>query len=290
MTSQSPIIIIGNGIAGTTLARNIRKKSEKPILIISKESDYFFSRTALMYVYMGHLKWNHLMPYEKGFWSKNKIDLLRAEVTQIKASEKVVVLSNGQHLSYASLVLATGSTPINLGGKARILKGVQGLYSKQDLEQLTAATPKIKEAVVVGGGLIGIELAEMLHSRGIHVTFLVREKHFWNSVIAAQEGDMIAQHISSHGIDLRMETNLTEILADDDERATAVLTDKGDRIPCQMVGLTAGVRPNVDFLKNSELELNHGILVNQYLATNLPDVYAIGDCAELLSPLPIAEL
>lgn len=286
MTSQSPIIIIGNGIAGTTLARNIRKKSEQPILIISKESDYFFSRTALMYVYMGHLKWDHLMPYEKNFWAKNKIDLLRAEVTQINAKEKIVVLANGQHLSYDSLVLATGSTPNKFGWKGQDLEGVQGLYSKQDLDQLTAATPKIKEAVVVGGGLIGIELAEMLHSRGIHVTFLVREKHFWNSVIAAQEGDMIAQHILQHGIDLRMETNLTEILADDDGRATAILTDKGDRIPCQMVGLTAGVRPNVDFLKNSELELNRGILVNQYLATNLPDVYAIGDCAELLTPLP----
>ena len=98
MTSQSPIIIIGNGIAGTSLARNIRKNSTQPILIISKESDYFFSRTALMYVYMGHLKWGHLEPYEKGFWQQNNIDLLKAEVTQIKADEKIILLANGQHL------------------------------------------------------------------------------------------------------------------------------------------------------------------------------------------------
>lgn len=178
MTSQSPIIIIGNGIAGTTLARNIRKKSRQAILIISKESDYFFSRTALMYVYMGHLKWEHLEPYEKGFWQKNKIDLLNAEVTNINAKEKVVVLANGQHLSYDSLVLATGSTPNKFGWKGQDLENVQGLYTKQDLEQLTANTPNIQQAVVVGGGLIGIELVEMLHSRGITASFLVRENHF----------------------------------------------------------------------------------------------------------------
>ena len=286
MTSQSPIIIIGNGIAGTTLARNIRKNSTQPILIISKESDYFFSRTALMYVYMGHLKWEHLEPYEKGFWKQNNIDLLKAEVTQIKPLEKIVVLASGQHLSYDSLVLATGSTPNKFGWKGQDLKGVQGLYTKQDLEQLTTNTPQIKQAVVVGGGLIGIELAEMLHSRGIHVSFLVREDSFWNRVISPQEGAMIEKHILAHGIDLKMSTNLVEIVADEKGQAREVITDQGESIPCQMVGLTAGVRPNVDFLKNSPLEINRGILVDQYLATNLPSIYAIGDCAELRNPLP----
>ena len=286
MTSQSPIIIIGNGIAGTTLARNIRKNSTHPILIISKESDYFFSRTALMYVYMGHLKWEHLEPYEKGFWQQNNINLLKAEVTQIKPQEKIIALANGQHLSYSSLVLATGSTPNKFGWKGQDLEGVQGLYTKQDLEQLTANTPNIKQAVVVGGGLIGIELAEMLHSRGIGVTFLVREDSFWNKVISPHEGDMIEKHILAHGIDLKMSTNLVEIVANEKGQATAIITDQGETLPCQMVGLTAGVRPNIDFLKNSDLEMNRGILVDQHLATNLPDIYAIGDCAELRAPLP----
>lgn len=286
MVSQSPIIIIGNGIAGITTARHIRKRSDVPILIISKESQYFFSRTALMYVYMGHLKWEHLEPYEKGFWQQNNINLLKAEVTQIKPQEKLIVLANGQHLSYSSLVLATGSTPNKFGWKGQDLNGVQGLYTKQDLEQLTANTPNIKQAVVVGGGLIGIELAEMLHSRGIGVSFLVREDSFWNKVISTHEGAMIEKHILAHGIDLKMSTNLVEIVANEKGHATTVITDQGETLPCQMVGLTAGVRPNIDFLKNSELEMNRGILVDQYLATNLPDVYAIGDCAELRAPLP----
>lgn len=282
--SSTPIIVIGNGIAGTTLARQLRKRSQQPILVISKESDYFFSRTALMYVYMGHLKWDHLYPYEKGFWEKNNIDLLRAEVVSINHQNKWIELKDGKKLVYNQLVLATGSIPNKFGWKGQEFKGVQGLYTKQDLERLEAQSDRIKQAIIVGGGLIGIELAEMLHARGINVHFLVREKTFWNNVISPNEGKMIENHIVKHGIHLHMETNLIEINGDENGRVRAVMTDKGEVFPCEFVGLTAGVRPNIDFLKESDLELNRGVLIDDYLQTNLPNIYAIGDCAELRRP------
>jgi NAD(P)H-nitrite reductase large subunit len=281
-----PIIIIGNGIAGITTARHIRKKSNKPILIISKESKYFFSRTALMYVYMGHLKWEHTQPYESHFWKKNKLNLLQETVTNIDSENKKITLSNESILSYDSLVLATGSIPNKFGWTGENHKGVQGLYSKQDLENLESLSASIQEAVIVGGGLIGIELAEMLHSRGKKVTFLVREKSFWNNVLPKQESKIINEHILSHGIDLRLDTNLEEIIADENGRVKLVRTDKGDLISCQFVGLTAGVKPNVEFIKQTNIATNRGILVNKYLETNQPGVYAIGDCAEQKEPQP----
>jgi NAD(P)H-nitrite reductase large subunit len=281
-----PIIIIGNGIAGITTARHIRKKSNKPILIISKESKYFFSRTALMYVYMGHLKWEHTQPYESHFWKKNKLNLLQETVTNIDSENKKITLSNESILSYDSLVLATGSIPNKFGWPGENHKGVQGLYSKQDLENLESLSASIQEAVIVGGGLIGIELAEMLHSRGKKVTFLVREKSFWNNVLPKQESKIINEHILSHGIDLRLDTNLEEIIADENGRVKLVRTDKGDLISCQFVGLTAGVKPNVEFIKQTNIATNRGILVNKYLETNQPGVYAIGDCAEQKEPQP----
>lgn len=281
-----PIIIIGNGIAGITTARHIRKKSNKPILIISKESKYFFSRTALMYVYMGHLKWEHTQPYESHFWKKNKLNLLQETVTNIDSENKKITLSNESILTYDSLVLATGSIPNKFGWPGENHKGVQGLYSKQDLENLESLSASIQEAVIVGGGLIGIELAEMLHSRGKKVTFLVREKSFWNNVLPKQESKIINEHILSHGIDLRLDTNLEEIIADENGRVKLVRTDKGDLISCQFVGLTAGVKPNIEFVKQTNIATNRGILVNKYLETNQPGVYAIGDCAEQKEPQP----
>ncbi|WP_127845580.1 NAD(P)/FAD-dependent oxidoreductase [Psychroflexus aestuariivivens] len=282
---QEHIVIIGNGIAGVTLARHIRKLSDKRITLISSETDYFFSRTALMYVYMGHMKWNHIKPYEDHFWKKNRLELKNDHVEHVDAKNKKLELKSGENFSYDKLVIACGSKPNKFGWKGQDAKGVLGLYSKQDLDELEKYAPNnkvCKRAVIVGGGLIGVELAEMLSTRKIPVTILVREKHFWNTVLPDEEAKLIDRHIREHHIDLRLEKNLEEILTDENGKAKAVkVKETGEIIDCDLVGLTPGVSPNIDFLKSSTIELNKGVLVNEYLQTNETDVYAIGDCVEL---------
>lgn len=274
------IVIVGNGISGITAARHIRKLSTHRITVISSETDYFFSRTALMYVYMGHMKFEHTQPYENDFWKKNKIDLVRGFVTLVDTQNKTLHLDGHKNIVYDKLILATGSKPNRFGWPGQDLAGVMGMYHRQDLEALETHSERCERAVIVGGGLIGIELAEMLLSRNKQVTFLVRESSFWNGVLPAEESDMINRHIREHHIDLRLETNLKEILPDESGRVKAITTDRGDTIPCQVVGLTAGVSPNINFLKDSGIELGRGILVNRRLETSVADVYAIGDCAE----------
>ena len=278
------IVIIGNGISGVTLARHIRKLSDKKITIVSAETDYFFSRTALMYVYMGHMKFEHTQPYENWFWKKNRIELLKAYVEHIDTDTKTLKLADGNDLKYDKLVIATGSKPNKFGWPGQDLDGVQGLYSKQDLDALEKNAPNnkvCKRAVIVGGGLIGIELAEMLNSRKIPVTFLVRESSFWNGVLPEGESQMINKHIKNHHIDLRLSTNLKEIKSDANGKVKSVIIeDTGEEIACDVVGLTAGVSPNINFIKSSTIETGRGVKVNRYLETNIPDVYAIGDCAE----------
>ena len=282
------IVIIGNGIAGVSAARHIRKHSDKRIIIVSSETDHFFSRTALMYVYMGHMNYEHIKPYEDWFWEKNRIELVRAYVSEVDIKKKELILEGARVLQYDKLILATGSKPNKFGWPGQDLHGVQGLYSKQDLDLLEVNAPNkevCKRAVIVGGGLIGIELAEMLRSREIPVTFLVREQSFWNGVLPEGESQMLNEHILEHHIDLKLDTNLVEILSDDSGRAKAVVTDKGEQIPCNLVGITPGVSPNIGFLQNSGIELGRGVKVNRYLETNIPDIYAIGDCAEQHEPI-----
>ena len=137
--------------------------------------------------------------------------------------------------------------------------------------------------MIVGGGLIGIELAEMLSTRKIPVTFLVREESFWNGVLPQGESELLNRHIKSHHIDLRLSSNLKEILSDENGQARAIVIEEtGEEIPCTVVGLTAGVSPNIDFLQDSGIELGRGVKVNRFLETNIEHVYAIGDCAEQL--------
>ncbi len=278
------IVIIGNGIAGVTAARHIRKLSDKKITVVSAESKYFFSRTALMYVYMGHMKFEHTQPYENHFWKKNGIDLVEGFVDKVDTQNKLLKIKGVADLKYDKLIIATGSKPNKFGWPGQDLDGVQGLYSKQDLELLEENAPNnkvCKRAVIVGGGLIGIELAEMLRTRNIPVTFLVRETSFWNGVLPSGESEMINEHIREHHIDLRLGTSLKEIIPDENGKVKSVVIEEtGEIIDCTLVGLTAGVAPNIDFLKDSGIELGRGVKVNRLLETNTKDVYAIGDCAE----------
>lgn len=278
------IVIIGNGISGITAARHIRKLSNKKITIISSETEYFFSRTALMYIYMGHMKFEHTKPYENWFWKKNRIELKNGHVESVDTNAKTLQFTDGGSLSYDKLIIATGSKSNKFGWPGQDLKGVQGLYNKQDLEAMEVFAPNnqvCKRAVIVGGGLIGIELAEMLHTRNIPITFLVRESSFWDGVLPKGDSEMINRHIKKHHIDLRLSSNLKEIVSDENAQVKSIIIEEtGEELPCNFVGLAAGVSPNIDFLKDSDIEINKGVLVNRFLETNIENIYAIGDCAE----------
>lgn len=283
---QKHIVIIGNGISGVTAARHIRKLSDHKITIISAETDHFYSRTALMYIFMGHMKYENTKPYEDHFWEKNRIDLVRDFVETVQPEQKILTLAKGGEVSYDSLILAVGSKSNKFGWPGQDLEGVQGLYKIQDVENMEKYAPTTQHAVIVGGGLIGIEMGEMWQSRGVDVTFLIREKNYWSNVLPPEESAMISRHLREHHATLHTKTNLKSINDDGNGRVKSVTTEDGREIPCQFVGLTVGVSPNIAFLKDSGIETDRGIMVDPYFRTNRPDVYAIGDCAQYKVPVP----
>lgn len=279
------VVIIGNGITGVTAAREVRKRQPRwRITMISAESEHHWSRPALMYVYMGHMRLQDTQPYPDHFWAKNRIDLVRAHVSGIDVSSRTLTFAGGGAMTYDELLVATGSQPNRFGWPGQDLARVQGMYSLQDLELLEQNSVGLSHAVIVGGGLIGIELAEMLHSRGVHVTFLVREERYWSNILPTEESRIIERVIAAEGIDLRLGTELAEIHGDERGEACAVTTSAGDRIACQLVGLTAGVRPNLSAVAGSAIETGRGVLVDDTLATSAPHVWAAGDCAEIRRP------
>ena len=237
-----------------------------------------------MYIYMGHMRFKDTKPYQDWFWEKNRIDLRQNYVEQIHPKENKLTFVDGDSLSYDKLILAVGSKSNKFGWPGQDLDGVHGLYHLQDLEAMERHSENLKHAVIVGGGLIGIEMAEMFHSRHIPVTFLVREASYWNNVLPPEESAMVTREIQKNGIDLRLSTELKEIWGDQNGKAKMVLASDGDKIECGFVGLTAGVSPNIEFLRFSDIELDRGILVNEKLQTNVENIFAIGDCAQLRKP------
>jgi NAD(P)H-nitrite reductase large subunit len=251
MSINRKVVIIGNGISGISTARHLRKNdSEVEIIVISAESKHFFSRTAIMYVYMGHMQFNNIKPYEDWFWKKNRINLVFDYVIEVDPSEKVLKMKSGETISYDDLVIATGSRPRFFGWPGQDLEGVQGMVSLQDLENLEKRTPPPLEgnkrgmkAVIVGGGLIGVEMAEMLLTRNIPVTMLVREDVFWGMILTKNEGERISQHLLDHGVDLRHEAEIEKINGENG-KVKSVTTKTGDELRCELVGITTGVAPN----------------------------------------------
>lgn len=273
------VVIIGNGVAGVTAARFVRKWSDAAITIISDESDHFFARTALMYIYMGHLRYRDTKPYEDGFWAKNRIGLVRDRVVGIDPAARRLRLRDGAPQDYDVLVVATGSRPAFYDWPGQALDGVGGLVSLGDLARMERWTEGVERAVVVGGGLIGVEMAEMLHARDIGVTFLVREGRYFGRTFPPEEAALVEREIRRHGVDLRTGTEL-ERIEGRDGRAVAVHTTAGERIPAGFVGLATGVRPNLSALEGSGIETARGVLVDDHFRTSAPGVYAVGDCAE----------
>jgi 3-phenylpropionate/trans-cinnamate dioxygenase ferredoxin reductase component len=293
MTSP-PIIIIGNGIAGISAAREIRKRSSQRIVVISEESPFMISRPALMYVYMGHMKAEHIEPYERSFWRKNNIELIHAEVKAILTDQDSIQLADEKIIAYDQLILATGSQPRSLGISDENSTGIVSLYHWQDLQKIEEMSHpfgtsldkrKIRSAVVVGGGLIGVELAEMLHTRDINVTMVIRDSHFWGSVVDAHEGALIQQQLDRHHIRTIYSSSVAHIVASGGQLQAIQLTS-GEQVECQMLGITIGVQPRTDLAQRAGMHCDRGILVDEHLRTSVANIYAIGDCAEVQNPLP----
>lgn len=275
------LVIVGNGVAGVTAAMAVRAADPRAaITIISGESEYFFSRTALMYAYMDVMQRRDLEPFERKVFREQRLDLRRDWVVDLDASARQLRLDGGATVNYDTLLLATGSR----GRRApweRELDGVVRFVSMQDLDSCERLTRGTRRAVVAGGGLIGVELVECLVHHRVPVTFLVREPTYWPAALSAEEGEMVSAHIRAQGVDMRLGTEVASMQGD--SKVSAITTNAGEQIPCQMVGVTIGVEPNVEWLRSVKTppELNRGVVTDRAFRTSLPGVFAAGDVAEV---------
>ena len=291
---MSNIVIVGNGIAGITTAIELRRLDKRVhISVISDEHAYHYSRPALMYIYMGDMKLKHTQPYEKYFWREEKINLIHDHVISFDFENKRLFLKKKDSIDYDKLVLAVGAVGNRLSCLGRDLPGVLTFTDLKELKELERRTLPIGKkkkdehfrAVIVGGGLIGIEMAEMMRHRNIDTTFLVRETSYWSTALSFEEGKMIEEEILEQNIDLKMKTELEAIHPNTNGEAGSITTRQGKRVNCNIVLLTIGVTPNIRQFRSTSLKLGKGIHVNRKFETNIGDVYACGDCAEISARL-----
>jgi len=279
-------LIIGNGIAGITTALEIRKNSSHPITIISSESPLFFSRPAMMFVFMGISSLSDITPYSQDFFKKKNITLLQDEVISISALDQTVLCKDSKYISFDHLVIASGSIPIKPEWAGIHLDGVHYFYHLSDLLKLSLVKNKIKSAAIIGGGLIGVELAEMLLPLKIPIHFLIKDNGFWKQGLPDFESEMTNKHLKEKKIKLHLNTEVSELHGNPEYHIRHITCSDNSTFQVDFAGIAIGVAPNISCTHNSGILTDKGILVNNLLQTNFKNIYAAGDCAQLQNPLP----
>ncbi|MEY2950578.1 MAG: hypothetical protein RLZZ248_1779 [Bacteroidota bacterium] len=281
------IVILGNGIAGVQAAITIRQNSEAKILLISEERSVFFARTAMMYVFMGQLSEKDITPYPEAFFKANQINLLHASISSVDVPKNILITSDNQAIPYDLLLIATGSKPNIPDWATSKCPGIHNFYHWQDLTSLKSNIPASKQPIVIGGGLIASELVEMMEQLNRNPKLLVRESYFGQHFLPKEEGLLVHEVFRQKGISLFLNTSITSLIPPSEDGTSYTLnTENGQTFSTDFIGLGTGVLPNIDFLKDSPLRLGRGILVNNQMQTNIENIYAAGDCAELNSCLP----
>lgn len=273
-------VIVGNGMAGVTAAQGIRRLDpDASVIIVTDERAPFYSRPGLMYHMMGYLKEWDLLIAREGFYERTGIELKYGTAARVIRGENSLLTDSGDRIGFGRLLLATGSTSRRLDVPGADLDGIHFMYSLTDAKRIMDVTRKGMRAVVIGGGLLGAELAEVWRHAGLHVTFLVQEPWYFKKALSEPQGRIVEAAIRRHGCDLRLSEESAEFRGDG--RVLEVVTKSGDRFDADIVGVTIGVSPNVDVARESGIEVGRGILVDDLLATSRDDVFAAGDCAEI---------
>jgi NADPH-dependent 2,4-dienoyl-CoA reductase/sulfur reductase-like enzyme len=276
-------VIIGNGVCGMEAALALRRRDGGArISLVSDEHDHFFSRPALMYVLCGQLRLQDTEPYDRGLYERMGFERVRRRVQRLDAAAKALHFEDGSNVAYDKLLIAAGSKGRPAPWPGADGPGVHYFVTLCDLEGLDRSARKGGRAVVIGGGLIGVEVAEILHDRGLHVTFVVRENWYFPLALDSRESALVAEHMGEVGIDVRLGVNVSEVLRHPDGRVRGVRVGKDD-VPCDLVASAIGVVPNTDFLRSSGLALSKGgaVEVDDALKTDAADVWAAGDCANV---------
>ena len=274
-------IIIGAGVAGISAAENIRRLSpEADIKVINGEDYPFYRRLSLSTYLQGSTELSALIVKQPQEYESLKIDVVQGRVARIDPQANRVILTNGTDLSYTGLVIATGGHAIAPPIKGLDLVGVRlGYWDMEDTLWYEEQFKTVKNAVVVGAGVLGLELADCCSRKGLNVTMLQLGDRLGEPLTDREAGEILARRVKDTDTDFRLLTSATEIIGDENGRVVAVRASNGEEFPADFVGICCGIRPNAEFLEDSGIVVEKGcIVVDEYLRTNIENIYAAGDC------------
>lgn len=275
------LIVIGSGMVGARLIERILAKSPNlyDIRVFNKEPNGGYNRIMLSPVLAGEKTIPEIMTHNHDWFKQRDIHLhAGTEIREIDSINKTVKTDLGATYQYDKLVIATGSSPFILPVPGNDLPGLVTFRDIRDVNQMIQYSKYKQKAVVIGGGLLGLEAANGLIKLGMEVTVVHSNNVLMNIQMDAVSGELLKKSLTETGMQFCMNAKTVEILGD--SHVTGVKMADGRVISCDLVVLAVGIRPNTMIAKTIGLEVNRGIIVNDQLQSSNPDIYALGECVE----------
>ena len=274
-------VIIGNGAAGITAAEELRRRDARSsISVVTDERYPMYSRPGLAYVLIDEVSAEQAVARKPEWYARQHIDLIFSRAIRIDSEARQVGLANGQSLRYDALLLAVGARAVHAPFPGADLDGVVYLDNMDNTLDIIRRAHLARAAVVVGGGITALEMAEGLAHYRVETHYLVRKNNLWSALLNDDESRLVEKQIHHHGVHLHYGSEIAEIIGQAGQ-VSGVKTTRGETIACQIVGVAIGVRPNTALAKETPLKVDRGILTDEHLQTNLPGVFAAGDCAQI---------
>ena len=278
-------VMIGSGVAGIAAIEAIRSiDSAAHVTLIGDDPYGFYSRPGLAYYLTGELHDKALFPRSADDFRRLNFRYIKGQVKRILRTEHLLELEDRSNISYDRLLIAVGAQAIPLEVPGAELEGVLKLDHMSDAKLILKHARRGKTAVVVGGGITALELAEGLLSRGMKVHYLLRGDRYWSNVLDEHESHIIEHRLQEEGVILHHHAEVIEVTGKSG-RVTAVRLLSGQTLKCDLVAYAIGIRPRAELAKQAGLAVDRGILVNEYLQTNDPNIFAAGDVAQAYDPL-----
>jgi NAD(P)H-nitrite reductase large subunit len=278
-------VIIGSGVAGIAAIEAIRSVDAIGEIHMVGDDPYgYYSRPGLAYYLTGELHDKALFPRTAEDYRRMKFRFVKGRVSKIMREAHALELDGGTSVFYDRLLIAVGAQAVPLDVPGANLEGVLKLDHMQDAKRILKLARRGRTAVVVGGGITALELVEGLLARGVKVHYLLRGDRYWSNVLDEQESRIIEHRLQEDGVRLHHHAEVIEIVGNNG-RVNGVRFLDGKTLKCDLVAYAIGIRPRLELAKQAQLAVDRGILVNEYLQTNDPDVFAAGDVAQAYDPL-----
>ncbi|EMA19748.1 MULTISPECIES: NAD(P)/FAD-dependent oxidoreductase [Haloarcula] len=275
-------VIIGDGIAGASAAETIREADpDASVTVLTDEGEALYNRILIKEFAKGKLPEAPISIHEPEWYDERDIDLqLNTHVTDIDPDAHEIHTHKGDTYEYDKLLVATGGTPAQLPVENSDADGIHHFWTFQDARGIREHADESDQGIIVGAGLLGIDLAAVCAAQEIDAKYLMRGNRWWRYALSEDGAEIIHEALEENGVEPVFESGVDHFEVDDDGHVTGAVDPDGNHYDGEWAGVAIGLNFNTEFLNGTGLELDDGVVVDEYMQTNIEDIYAAGDLTQ----------